>query len=163
MSGTVTENRPSQAKEAGGEIREIVTFLVGEQCFCIEIGHVLEIRGWTKTTVLPHAPDYVVGLMNLRGTVLPVIDLSLRMGLGATETSARHVIIITRVEERIVGLLVDAVSDIMTIRDGDMKPTPDVASSMTRAFIQGVFSVEDSLVRAIDVHEVIPSSDGMAA
>ncbi|MCA0872272.1 chemotaxis protein CheW [Seohaeicola saemankumensis] len=168
MSSTMTEPQTaspehSATDRAGDDLSEIVTFAVGKQGFCIEIEHVLEIRGWTKTTVLPHAPDYVVGLMNLRGTVLPVIDLSLRLGLGKTETTPRHVIIITHVQDRTLGLLVEAVSDILSVRDGEMKPTPDVASPQTRAFIRGVYSVAESLVRAIDVHQVVPKADGLAA
>lgn len=168
MSSTMTDTaEPTQnttvSERTGDDLSEIVTFAVGKQGFCIEIEHVLEIRGWTKTTVLPHAPEYVVGLMNLRGNVLPVIDLSLRLGLGKTETTPRHVIIITHVEDRTLGLLVEAVSDIVSVRDGEMKPTPDVASTQTRTFIRGVYSVAESLVRAIDVHQVVPKADGIAA
>ncbi len=91
--------------------REIVSFTVQDQAFCIDIGHVLEIRGWTQTTTLPHAPDYVKGLMNLRGTVLPVLDMSRRLGLGSAEPSNRDVIIIVRPEEMTVGFLVATADD----------------------------------------------------
>lgn len=143
--------------------REIVSFSVGEQRFCMEIEHVLEIRGWTKTTILPHAPDYVIGMMNLRGTVLPVVDLSLRLGLGPTEPSPRHVIIIARIQEQTVGFLVENVSDIATVSESDMQPTPDVSSALTQAFIKGVYSIEEELVRAIDVYQVLPREAVAAA
>lgn len=142
---------------------EIVSFTIGAQSFCIEIGHVLEIRGWTQTTILPHAPDYVVGMMNLRGTVLPVVDLSLRLGLGKTEPALRHVIIIAQIGDKTTGLLVDSVSDILTVAQGEMKPTPDVSSEKTAAFIRGVFTLEDTLVRAIDVHQLLPGEESEAA
>lgn len=151
------------APEARSAPREIVTFAIGDQSFCMEIEHVLEIRGWTKTTLLPHAPDYVVGLMNLRGNVLPVIDLSLRLGLGKTEPTQRHVIIVAVVADRNVGFLVEAVSDIVTVQVESMKPTPDVASARTRAFIKGVYSLSDDLVRALDVHEAVPGKEALAA
>ncbi|WP_368187481.1 chemotaxis protein CheW [Aestuariibius sp. HNIBRBA575] len=159
----VVENSGETVQKSSNVQREIVTFAVGDQGFCMEIEYVLEIRGWAKTTILPHAPDYVVGLMNLRGTVLPVIDLSLRLGLGKTETTARHVIIIAKIEDKTIGLLVEAVSDIMSVSEGELKPTPDVASNQTRAFIKGVYSIEDTLVRAIDINQVVPNSDGIAA
>lgn len=143
--------------------REIVSFSVGEQRFCMEIEHVLEIRGWTKTTILPHAPDYVIGMMNLRGTVLPVVDLSLRLGLGRTDPSARHVIIIARIHEQTVGFLVENVSDIASVNESDMQPTPDVSSALTQAFIKGVYSIEEELVRAIDVYQILPREAVAAA
>ena len=135
---------------------EIVSFTIGQQSFCIEINHVLEIRGWTQTTVLPHAPEYVIGMMNLRGTVLPVVDLSLRLGLGKTIPQVRHVIIIAQIGDKTTGLLVDSVSDILTVGLNEIRPTPDVASEKTAAFIKGVYTLDDNLVRAIDVHQVLP-------
>lgn len=143
--------------------QEIVSFTIGEQSFCIEIDHVLEIRGWTQTTVLPHSPDYVIGMMNLRGTVLPVVDLSLRLGLGKTDPQLRHVIIIAQIGEKTSGLLVDSVSDILTVSDSEMQATPDVASEKTAAFIRGVYTIEDTLVRAVDIHQLLPTKDAEAA
>ncbi|PWE30555.1 chemotaxis protein CheW [Maritimibacter sp. 55A14] len=137
---------------------EIVCFTVEEQDFCIEISHVLEIRGWTSTTTLPHAPEFVVGMMNLRGTVLPVVDLSLRLGFGKTEPGERHVIIIAQIDEKVVGFLVDGVSDIITVDEAEMQVAPDVSSARTQAFLRGVHSVDDKLVRAIDVREVLPQA-----
>ena len=142
---------------------EIVCFTVEDQDFSIEISHVLEIRGWTSTTTLPHAPEFVVGMMNLRGTVLPVVDLSLRLGFGKTEPGKRHVIIIAQIDEKIVGFLVDAVSDIITVDEAQMQATPDVSSSRTQAFIRGVHSLDDKLVRAIDVREVLPQEAPLSA
>ncbi|MFN3208594.1 MAG: chemotaxis protein CheW [Roseovarius sp.] len=142
---------------------EIVCFTVEDQDFSIEISHVLEIRGWTSTTTLPHAPDFVVGMMNLRGTVLPVVDLSLRLGFGKTEPGKRHVIIIAQIDNKIVGFLVDAVSDIITVDESEMQATPDVSSARTQAFIRGVHSLNDKLVRAIDVREVLPQEVPLSA
>ena len=142
---------------------EIVCFTVEDQDFSIEISHVLEIRGWTSTTTLPHAPEFVVGMMNLRGTVLPVVDLSLRLGFGKTEPGKRHVIIIAQIDDKIVGFLVDAVSDIITVDEAEMQATPDVSSARTQAFIRGVHSVSDTLVRAIDVREVLPREAQLSA
>ena len=87
---------------------------------------VREIRGWTAATPLPRTPDFVRGVINLRGAVLPIIDLSARLGLGFTEPEARHVIIVCRINNQMVGLLVDAVSDILTVTDDLIQPTPDV-------------------------------------
>lgn len=140
--------------------REIVAFRVAEQDFCIDIGHVREIRGWTPTTVLPHAPDYIKGVMNLRGNVLPVVDLSQRLGLGTTEPSPRHVIVIALIGENTAGLLVEAVSDIMTVPAEELKPTPEIASAKTKTFVEGVFTVGERLIRVIDLERILPPDQG---
>lgn len=142
---------------------EIVSFAICDQAFCLDIGHVLEIRGWTTTTTLPHAPEYVIGMMNLRGNVLPVVDLSMRLGLGKTEPESRHVIIIALVAEKTVGFLVDAVSNILTVNAADMQSTPDVSSDRTAAFIKGVYMIEDTIVRAIDIRQILHQEEVSAA
>lgn len=142
---------------------EIVSFAISDQAFCLDIGHVLEIRGWTTTTTLPHAPDYVIGMMNLRGTVLPVVDLSMQLGLGRTEPESRHVIIIALVNEKTVGFLVDAVSNILTVNTADLQSTPDVSSERTASFIKGVYMIEETIVRAIDIHQILHQEEASAA
>src|SRR5215475_15482288 len=97
--------------EAGG--RELISFRIGAQEFCVDIMAVREIRGWTQATPLPQAPNYVCGVINLRGAVLPIVDLSARLGLGVTQPDVRNVIIVVRIGPRLVGLLVDAVSEIL--------------------------------------------------
>ncbi|MFC7704640.1 chemotaxis protein CheW [Plastorhodobacter daqingensis] len=141
--------------------REIVSFRVAGQDFCIDIGSVREIRGWTPTTVLPHAPDYIRGVMNLRGAVLPVVDLSARLGLGAAEPSERHVVIIVTIGSKTVGLLVEAVSDILSAPGEDFKPTPDVVSDKAKAFVEAVLSVEDRLIRLIELDLIMPATLGV--
>src|ERR1700754_299029 len=97
--------------------RELIAFRIGDQEFCVDIMSVREIRGWTQATAMPHAPHYMMGVINLRGAVLPIIDLSARLGMKLAEPTARHVIIVAQVKRNVVGLLVDAVSDILTITD----------------------------------------------
>lgn len=140
------DNTPSDQ-----ELEEIVSFTIGNDYYCMSIATVLEIRGWTQTTILPHAPDYVVGMMNLRGTVLPVIDLSRRLGLGKTEPNSRHVIIIATVREKTTGFLVDSVSDILTVGSSDLQPPPQIVNSTGNQFIKGILSLEDTILRFIDV------------
>ncbi|MFD1912738.1 chemotaxis protein CheW [Halodurantibacterium flavum] len=142
------------------EQREIVSFRVAGQDFCIDIGSVREIRGWTSTTVLPHAPDYIRGVMNLRGAVLPVVDLSARLGFAPAEPTERHAVIIVTIGSRTVGLLVDAVSDILSAPGEDFKPTPDVVADPAKAFVEAVLSVEDRLIRLIELDRVMPHNLG---
>lgn len=143
---------------------DVVAFRIGEQDYCIDIAVVREIRGWSPTTVLPHAPPHVTGVINLRGAVVAVIDLAARLGLGKTIPTARHVIVIVTLGHQTVGLLADVVSDILGIDEQAMKPVPDVASDSTRAFITNVITMEDGrMLRKLDLSEILPRRNGEAA
>jgi purine-binding chemotaxis protein CheW len=131
--------------------QQFITFRSGEQEFGADIMMIREIRGWTQATPLPHAPDYVRGVINLRGVVLPVIDLKARLGAGATEASAKHVIIVVKVGERTLGLLVDAVSDILTVTGKDIQPPPELASDKLSAFIEGIAVLDERMVTILNM------------
>lgn len=139
--------------------RELISFRIGDQEFCVDIMMVREIRGWTPATPLPQAPIFVKGVINLRGAVLPIVDLGARLGLGTAEPSARHVIIVVQVERQIVGLLVDAVSDIITVTDEMIQPTPDVASDLARNFVKGLLAIDGRMVSFISLDRVLPDHD----
>ncbi|MGO4837700.1 chemotaxis protein CheW, partial [Rhizobiaceae sp. 2RAB30] len=111
---------------------------------------------------LPHSPEYVKGVINLRGSVLPVIDLAARLGFKATEPTARHVIIVTQVANQSVGLLVEAVSDILTINANTIQPTPDVASELARLFMRGVLAIEGRMISLISLDCVLPQNQDSA-
>ena len=154
----------SESKEVEkGETLELVAFRIGEQEYCVDIMAVREIRGWTPATMLPHAPPFVQGVINLRGTVLPIVDLAARLGLGKAEPTARHVTIVVQVETQVVGLLVDAVSDILTVGSEEIRPTPDVASETTKKFVKGVFAVDERMISLIELTEVLPHFEKEAA
>ena len=141
---------------------ELIAFRLGGQEFCVDIMSVRDIRGWTQTTPLPHSPDYVKGVINLRGSVLPVIDLAARLGFTPTEPTARHVIIVTQVANQSVGLLVEAVSDILTINAATIQPTPDVASELARVFMKGVLAIEGRMISLISLDCVLPQTQETA-
>ncbi len=137
---------------------ELIAFRLGEQEFCLDIMSVRDIRGWTPTTPLPHSSEYVKGVINLRGAVLPVVDLAARLGFSPAEPSARHVIIITQVGNQTIGLLVDAVSDILTVNSGSIQATPNVASELARAFMKGVIAMEGRMISLIALDSVLTQS-----
>lgn len=109
------------------ETRQIVTFKVDDRMFGIDVGAVREIKGWQPTTPLPHAAVYVRGVINLRGVILAVYDLRNRIGLGRTEATGSHVIVVVDVGDQTAGLLVDAVSDIVDVAVSSIRPAPAVA------------------------------------
>ena len=139
--------------------RELISFRIGAQEFCVDIMEVREIRGWTPATALPQAPAFVRGVINLRGAVLPIVDLGARLGLGTADPTARHVIIVAQVQNQVVGLLVDAVSDILTVTDDMIQPTPDVASEMVRTFVRGLLAIDGRMVSFISLDRVLPDRE----
>jgi len=149
--------------ETVSETQEVVAFRVSDQDFCFDIMSVREIRGWTETTILPHAQPYVKGVVNLRGSVVPVIDLSERLGLGAITPGPRHVVIITVVDNQTVGFLADVVLDIVTVVQADMKPVPDIISESARAFISGVIVADERMIRKINLARVLAEPGTEAA
>src|SRR5689334_21636360 len=112
---------------AAAHKRELTSFRTGGQEYCVDIMAVREISGWSPATPLPQSPPYMRGVINLRGAVLPIMDLAARLGLGPTQPSERSVIIVLQSGARMVGLLVDAVSDIISVDHDQIQPPPDVA------------------------------------
>ena len=149
----------SELTNQSGVGRELISFRIGDQEFCVDIMEVREIRGWTPATALPQAPAFVRGVINLRGAVLPIVDLGARLGLGTADPTARHVIIVAQVQNQVVGLLVDAVSDILTVTDDQVQPTPDVASEMVRTFVRGLLAIEGRMVSFISLDRVLPDRE----
>ncbi len=143
--------------------RELVSFRVSGQKYCVDIMSVREIRGWTPATPIPHAPPFVRGVINLRGAVLPIVDLAARLGLDATEPTARHAIIVVQVEHQLVGVLVESVSDILSIGGQSVQPTPEVASEAENGFVRGVIAMEEEMIRYIDLVKVMPPTRSKAA
>jgi purine-binding chemotaxis protein CheW len=143
--------------------RELISFRISEQEFCVDIMSVREIRGWTQATPLPRTPSFVRGVINLRGAVLPVIDLGSRLGLQTDSPTERHVIIVTRIGEQMVGLLVDAVCDIIAVTDTLIQATPDVASDLVDRFVRGIFSLEGRMISLVALDRVLPDLEAEAA
>lgn len=147
----------------GNAAREYITFRIGSQFYGVDIMSVREIRGWTPATPLPRAPAYVRGVINLRGIVLPIIDLADRLGFAPAEPTPRHVIIVAQTGRHVVGLLVDAVSDIIAVPADKVQATPDVGSEAARAFVLGVMALDDRMISLIALESVMPTQASEAA
>jgi purine-binding chemotaxis protein CheW len=138
--------------------RELISFRIGAQEFCVDIMAVREIRGWTPATALPQSPSYVRGVINLRGAVLPIVDLPNRLGYGQSEPSARHVIIVAQIGHQLVGLLVDAVSDILTVTDDMIQPVPDIAPEAVKTFVHGLIALDGRMISLIGLGRIMPDA-----
>jgi purine-binding chemotaxis protein CheW len=124
---------------------------------------VREIRGWTPTMTLPNSPSYVRGVVNLRGAVLPIIDLGARFGYPPTEPGARSAFLVVEIGSQLVGLLVDAVSDILTISPELAQATPDAASAATKQFVKAIIVTEGRMISLIALEAIVPAMEPLAA
>ncbi|MGH1459229.1 MAG: chemotaxis protein CheW [Paracoccaceae bacterium] len=149
---------PNQATDL-----ELLTFKVADQEYSLDIMSVREIRGWTRTTPMPHAPDYMRGVINLRGTVLPVMDLARRLCLPVQETSDRNVIIVVNLGGTLTGLLVDAVSDIVAMTESDLQPPPEMSSEPHMSVVRALTLIDDRMIRVLDLAAVVPATADEAA
>ncbi|MBI1684606.1 chemotaxis protein CheW [Caulobacter hibisci] len=141
---------------------ELISFCIGEQEFCIDVKTVREIRGWTPATPIPHAPGFLKGVINLRGAIMPVIDLRNRLGLGVTVPETRHVIVVVECHDRLAGILVDAVSETFTITRDHLQPAPDMGADELR-FVQAILSVDTRLITYLRMDDVFPPQISQAA
>lgn len=130
---------------------QYLTFTVMEEEYGVDIMNVREIKGWSESTRLPNSPDCQRGVMNLRGIIIPIFDLRARFGKGLTQASTKHVVIILAVSGRIIGVLVDAVSDILTVQGSDVKPAPDMQVAQNADYIGGLISLEKRMVVLLQI------------
>lgn len=151
----------AKAKQSG--YLEIISFHLGEQVFCVNIMSVREIRGWAPSTMLPHSPSHVLGVINLRGSVIPVIDMAIRLGLPAIKPTERSAIIVTNIAGKLVGLLVENVSDMITVKSEDLQPAPDVLPQAERALTKAIIPVDQQMICYLDLDALFPDSEELAA
>ncbi|MEW6438180.1 MAG: chemotaxis protein CheW [Pseudomonadota bacterium] len=153
----------TQLAASSGADSELLAFQIQNLDFCVEVITVKEIRGWTLATPLPHAPKYVRGVVNLRGAVLPIIDLAARLGFEPREPTIRSVIIVTEIGQQITGLLVDAVSDILTVSSDMIQPTPDLGSDEIRSIVSGIVTIDSRMISILSLEHAFPSMQLEAA
>ena len=141
-------------------LTHFISFTIGDDIYGVDIMAVREIKGWSEITHLPEQPDYVRGVLNLRGAIVPIVDLRCRFGQGVTEATALHVMIIVQIESQLVGLLADRVSDIVSIDPAKIKPVPKVAQSNRVEFLSGIMAIENDLIALIELSRLLSSPEG---
>ncbi len=135
---------------------ELISFEIADQEFCIDIRTVREIRGWSPATPMPQTPDYILGVINLRGLVVPVLDLRNRLGLGRTEASSRHVIVVIQHEGRVAGLLVDGVQETFQVDASLLQPPPAMGSTATDRFVDAILPLDGRMLSRLVVGSLLP-------
>jgi len=137
------------------QLQQFLTFLLEDREYGLEIFKIREIRGYSPITPIPNVPPHVRGVMNLRGTVLPVIDLRMKFHLPAIEYNKFTVIVIATVGDKTVGLLVDAVSDVLMVGRDEIREAPDFGAAVDTRFIDGVFQTREHLAVALNLEELL--------
>jgi purine-binding chemotaxis protein CheW len=149
----------SQALSPKEEIKQYLTFWLNDQEYGLDLLRVREIRGFTAITVIPNMPAHIKGVMNLRGTVLPVIDLRLKFCMPEKAYTKFTVIIIAKSGEKNVGLVVDSVSDVLSIGAQHINPAPDFGFAVNRNFILGLLKASDRLSILLDLDKLLTESE----
>jgi purine-binding chemotaxis protein CheW len=141
------------------EGRQYLTFRLGDEEYGVEILKVQEIKGYSAITPIPNTPSYIKGVMNLRGTIVPVVDLRAKFGMSETEYTPFTVIIVVTVGAKVMGLIVDAVSDVLNIPREDVQPTPDFGAHVDSGYLDGMAKAGDKLVVLLDIDRVLGVGD----
>ncbi len=149
--------KQEQASDAGSH--QVLTFVLGSETYGVDILKVQEIRGWSAVTKIPHAPSHVLGVLNLRGSIVPIVDLRMRFSLDRAEYTAVTVIIVVSVSSpagrRDFGVVVDGVSDVVDVNSAEVKPAPELGSRAATEYIRGLVPVTDRMVVLLDIDRLI--------
>lgn len=137
----------------------LLTFSLGEQEYALDIIKVQEIRGYERVTVLANLPNYIKGVLNLRGTIVPIVDLRIKFGLSNSSYMPTTVVIILALKERLVGIVVDAVSDVISIEAAQIKPSPELGKNIDLRYLMGIATLEERVVVLIDIETLLSSDD----
>lgn len=149
-------NAMAMAREA---MREVLVFVLGREEYGVDILKVQEIRGYEKVTPIPAAPEYLKGVVNLRGIIVPVVDLRVKFGMPDPRYDAFTVVVILRLARRVIGVVVDGVSDVMALRAQDVKPAPQLGSVVESSFIEGLGTEGDRMVLLLDIEKLLSTGE----
>jgi len=144
-----------EARRGAAAPNQLISFAIGDDQYGVDIMAVREIKGWTAITHLPKQPDYVRGVLNLRGVVMPIIDLRCRFGQGLTETTPLHIVIIVQIGDRQVGLIGDRVLDIVSVDTAQIQPVPRIAQANRVNFLSGLVTIDGAMIALIDLTNLL--------
>jgi purine-binding chemotaxis protein CheW len=147
---------------AASGLTQFISFAIGDDQYGVDIMAVREIKGWSEITHLPKQPDYVRGVLNLRGAMVPIIDLRCRFDQGMTEATPLHVVIVVQIGPRMVGLLADRVLDIISFEASQVQPVPRVSAASRMDFLSGLVMVEGAMIALIDLSNMLSEAADMA-
>jgi purine-binding chemotaxis protein CheW len=167
ISGRITRSQPIDASgpAAAASIAssanriEFISFAIGADQYGVDIMAVREIKGWSDITHLPRQPEYVRGVLNLRGSIVPILDLRCRFGQGVTEATPLHIVIIVQIDGRQIGLIGDRVLDIVSVEASQVQPVPRTAQGNTTDFLAGLVTHDSAMIALIDLSSLLSVQD----
>jgi purine-binding chemotaxis protein CheW len=142
-----------------GYAQEFLTFTLGPEEYAIDILKVQEIRGYEKPTTIANAPEFLKGVINLRGTIVPIVDMRIKFNVGKAEYTQFTVVIILNVASRIVGMVVDSVSDVTSMNDSQIRPAPDFAATVDTKYINGLGTLGERMLIVVDIEKLMVSPE----
>jgi len=141
---------------------QYLTFILSDEEYGVDILRVQEIKGWDSVTPIPNTPDYIKGVINLRGTIIPIVDLRLKFRLDSVSYSPLTVVIVLKIisdgNERVMGIVVDAVSDVYNVPETEMKPPPDFGNVVNVDYVRGLATVDEKMIIVLDIDHLLTSS-----
>ncbi|MFC3122667.1 chemotaxis protein CheW [Agaribacter flavus] len=138
---------------------EFLTFVLGEENYALDIMTVKEIRGYEQVTKIANAPDYIKGVLNLRGDIVPIIDLRIKFGVGEATYNEFTIVIMLMIDERIVGIVVDEVSDVIKVGSSQVKPPPEFGVAFDSAYLHGLTSINEQMIILVNIQKLISSDE----
>ncbi|WP_395338619.1 chemotaxis protein CheW [Ningiella sp. W23] len=151
---------PQLAEEiTNEEHQEFLTFVLGDENYALDIMTVKEIRGYENVTKIANAPDYIKGVLNLRGDIVPIIDLRLKFEVGEATYDEFTIVIMLMIGERIVGIVVDEVSDVIKVEDSEIKPPPEFGVAFDSAYLHGLTTINEQMIILVNIQKLISSDE----
>jgi purine-binding chemotaxis protein CheW len=151
------------ADAAANSATQFISFAIGDDQYGVDIMAVREIKGWTAITHLPRQPDFVRGVLNLRGVIVPIVDLRCRFGQGLTAASPLHIVIIVQIGAKPIGLLADRVLDIVSAEASQIQPVPRVMQEARLDFLSGIVTIDGAMIALIDLPVLLSQTNNEAA
>jgi purine-binding chemotaxis protein CheW len=142
-----------------GESRELLTFSLGQEEYGIDILKVQEIRGYETVTTIANVPEYIKGVVNLRGIIVPIVDMRIKFNMGNVGYDETTVVIILNLADRVVGMVVDGVSDVITLKAEQIKPSPEFGAGLDAQYLQGLGTVDERMIILVDIEKMMSSRD----
>ncbi|MEN1941472.1 chemotaxis protein CheW [Luteimonas sp. MJ246] len=152
-------SQPNATANAAQDAGEFLTFTLGEEEYGVDILRVQEIRSYDAVTRLPDAPDYIKGVINLRGIIVPVVDMRLKFRLASAEYNALTVMIVLSVGGRVIGMVVDSVSDVVRLAGEQVRAVPEIGATIDRQFLTGIGILDERMLILLDIERLMVSQD----
>ncbi|SEL36332.1 chemotaxis protein CheW [Ectothiorhodospira marina] len=155
----MSEDLKERAVISSDDSREYLTFTLGDEEYGIDILNVQEIRGYDAVTKIANSPDYIKGVINMRGVIVPIIDMRLKFQLGQVEYNQFTVVIILNISGRVIGMVVDGVSDVVALKGEQIRPAPEFGAVLDTAYIDGLATLDERMVIVVDIEKLMTSGD----